>query len=117
MHATPLASTVATAVAIDLTKDVFELACADAASRIVERRDLTRNVFAKAFDNHPALQLVMEACGSTHFWARRFQRQATLSCCSRRMQCDPTCAATRPTAATPPDCSKPTAAARSSRYR
>lgn len=73
MHATPKSASVST-VAVDLAKDVFELAFADADARILERRRLTRTAFSKAFDNHRPLRLVMEACGSAHYWARRFAR-------------------------------------------
>ena len=65
----------ATTVAIDLAKDVFELAFADEAGRIVERKRLSRRAFAKALHNRPPLAVVMEACGSAHYWARRFQAQ------------------------------------------
>lgn len=73
MHATPDSTRIAT-VAIDLAKDVFELAFADAQGQLVERRRLTRRAFAMAFDNVPPRRLVMEACGTAHYWARRFQR-------------------------------------------
>ena len=73
MHATTQ-SACATTVAVDLAKDVFELAFADANARILERRRLTRAAFARAFANHPPLRIVMEACGSAHDWARRFAR-------------------------------------------
>lgn len=73
MHATPKSASVTT-VAVDLAKDVFELAFADADARILERRRLTRSAFSKAFDNQRPLRLVMEACGSAHYWARRFAR-------------------------------------------
>lgn len=74
MHATPKPA-VATTVAVDLAKDVFELAYADAQGCIVERRRLGRAAFAHVFDNHTPLRIVMEACGSAHHWARRFQRR------------------------------------------
>jgi transposase len=73
MHATPK-SAAASTVAIDLAKDVFELAFADADARIVERRRLTRRAFSRAFDNSAPLRIVIEACGSAHYWARRFER-------------------------------------------
>ena len=73
MHATPKTST-ATTVAVDLAKDVFELAFADAEDHLVQRRRLSRSAFAAVFDNHAPLRVVMEACGSAHYWARRFQR-------------------------------------------
>lgn len=74
MHATPGSTPIATA-AIDLAKDVFKLAFADAQGQLVERRRLSRNAFAKTFDNAPPLRLVTEACGTAHYWARRFQRR------------------------------------------
>lgn len=65
----------ATTVAIDLAKDVFELAFADGGGRILERKRLSRRAFARALENRPPLAVVMEACGSAHYWARRFQAQ------------------------------------------
>lgn len=64
----------ATTVAIDLAKDVFELAFADDQARITDRKRLKRTAFAQAFDNHAPLKVVMEACSSAHHWARRFSR-------------------------------------------
>lgn len=65
----------ATTVAIDLAKDVFELAFADPAGRILERKRLTRRAFSRVMENRPPLTVVMEACGSAHYWGRRFQAQ------------------------------------------
>lgn len=65
----------ATTVAIDLAKDVFELAFADPAGRITGRKRLARRAFARCLEHHAALTVVMEACGSAHYWARRFQAQ------------------------------------------
>ena len=65
----------ATTVAIDLAKDVFELAFADARGRIVERKRLSRNAFSRCLINRPPLRVVMEACGSAHHWARVFHAQ------------------------------------------
>jgi transposase len=64
----------ATTVAIDLAKDVFELAFADAQFRIVDRKRVRRRMLAALFENRAALHIVMEACGSAHYWARRFER-------------------------------------------
>jgi transposase len=65
----------ATTVAVDLAKDVFELAFADAEHRIVERKRLSRRSFPRALENRGPLRIVMEACGSAHYWARRFTAQ------------------------------------------
>ena len=78
MHATTKfagnESSVAVTLAVDLAKDVFELAFADAAGRIVERRRLKRGPFAQCLVNRAPLSIVMEACGSAHAWARHFMR-------------------------------------------
>ncbi len=73
MHAKPK-SAAASTVAIDLAKDVFELAYADADARILERFRLKREPFAHVLDNRTRLRVLMEACGSAHYWARRFER-------------------------------------------
>lgn len=58
-------------VAVDLAKNVFELAAADESGKIVERKRLTRLQFGRYFENRPSAHVVMEACGTAHHWARR----------------------------------------------
>jgi transposase len=70
----PARESAARIVAIDLAKDVFELAFADAEHRIVARKRLARGPFARCLDNRAPLRVVMEACGSAHHWARCFAR-------------------------------------------
>ena len=65
----------ATTVAIDLAKDVFELAFAERGGRIVGRKRLSRQAFSSCLAHQRPLEVVMEACGSAHYWARRFQAQ------------------------------------------
>lgn len=60
----------ATTVAVDLAKNVFEVALADETWRIRERHRLSRGKFARFFVNRPRCRIVMEACGSAHHWAR-----------------------------------------------
>jgi transposase len=60
-----------TTVAVDLAKNVFEVAVADGGWRIVERHRLNRARFARFFVHRAPCQVVMEACGSAHHWARR----------------------------------------------
>ncbi len=62
----------ATTVAVDLAKNVFELAVADGGGRVVEHQRLTRAQFERWFANREVGRVVMEACGSAHHWARRF---------------------------------------------
>ena len=81
-------------VGVDLAKTVFQLAVADANSRVVERQRLTRTQFERWFANRAVGQVVMAACGSAHYWARwltalgievRLLRQpSTALACKRR---------------------------------
>jgi len=60
----------ATTVAVDVAKNVFELAVADANWRVVEHHRLTRGQFERWFGNREVSLVIMEACGSAHHWAR-----------------------------------------------
>ena len=65
----------ATTVAIDLAKDVFQLAYTDAERSAIEPLRVTSRLrFAALFENRAPLRIVMEACGSAHYWGRRFGR-------------------------------------------
>src|SRR5215475_8984856 len=60
-----------TTVAVDLAKNVFELAVSDCEGEIGERLRLNRARFAAFFVQRPPCRVLMEACGSAHSWARR----------------------------------------------
>ncbi len=66
----------ATTVAVDLAKNVFELAVADAHWRVIERYRLTRGQFERWFANRQVGLVVMEACGSAHHWGRWLRGKA-----------------------------------------
>ncbi len=61
-----------TTVAVDLAKSVFELAVSDGQGHVIERKRLSREAFRKFFVNRPPCRIVMEACGTAHYWARTF---------------------------------------------
>ena len=64
----------ATTMAVDLAKDVFQVATTNRAGRIIERKRLTRGQFERFIDALPAgAEIVMEACGTAHYWGRRCQ--------------------------------------------
>lgn len=64
----------ATTVAVDLAKDVFEVALANRAGRIVERKRLNRRQFERFVDGlEVGTTVVMESCGTGHYWGRRCQ--------------------------------------------
>jgi transposase len=64
----------ATTIGVDLAKDVFEVAMANDVWRVIKRERLTRPRFERLLREHPAAHVVMEACGSAHYWARTAQR-------------------------------------------
>lgn len=64
----------ATTIGIDLAKDVFEVAISARPGQVTQRRRLTRRQFAQFVETlDPSTTVVMEACGSAHYWARRCQ--------------------------------------------
>lgn len=65
----------ATTVAVDLAKSVFQVAEAGPDGRLLASHRLTRTQFERFFANRAAAQVVMEACGSAHHWARSLQGQ------------------------------------------
>lgn len=62
-------------IAVDLAKTVFEIAVADSDWRITERYRLSRSQFQRFFFNRAGTSVVMEACGTAHFWGRWLRRQ------------------------------------------
>jgi transposase len=60
----------ATTVAVDLAKNVYELALADERWKVVERARLTRSQFERWFHNRAVRLVIMEACATAHYWAR-----------------------------------------------
>src|SRR5579872_4009192 len=57
-------------VGIDLAKSVFQLAVADGNGRVIEQHRLARSQFERWFNNKHIDEVIMEACGSAHHWAR-----------------------------------------------
>ena len=64
----------ATTIAVDLAKNVFEVAVANDHWRVVARHRFTRTRFERSCVTSPSAHVVMEACGSAHYWARCAQR-------------------------------------------
>lgn len=62
----------ATTIAVDLAKTVFQVAEADDTWQIVRTHRLTRRQFERFFANRHVKLVIMEACGSAHYWARWF---------------------------------------------
>jgi transposase len=64
----------ATTVAVDLAKDVFQVALANRAGRIIDHQRLTRRQFERFLDTIAvSTEVIMESCGTAHYWGRRAQ--------------------------------------------
>lgn len=63
----------ATTVAVDLAKNLFQLAYADASWKLIRTARLTRSQFRRCFQNSSVSLVIMEACGSAHYWAREIR--------------------------------------------
>jgi len=59
-----------TMIGVDLAKDVFQVHGVDQDHRPVLRRQLKRAQVLKFFAKLPPCTVVMEACGTAHYWAR-----------------------------------------------
>lgn len=62
-----------TRIAVDLAKSVFEVAVSNRAGIVSRGARLSRSQFLNFFARQPAATVVMEACGSAHFWGRRIE--------------------------------------------
>jgi transposase len=62
-----------TTIAVDLAKSVFQIAVSKHPGKVSESHRLTRSQFLRFFaERQPAL-VVLEACGTAHYWARELQ--------------------------------------------
>lgn len=62
-----------TRISVDVAKAIFEVAVSDRPGRVARRERLPRSQFLEFFAQHAAAKVVMEACGSAHYWGRRIQ--------------------------------------------
>lgn len=62
-----------TTIGFDIAKQVFQAHWVDKETGDVCRKRLTRAKVAEFFANREPSLLAMEACGSAHYWARRFR--------------------------------------------
>ncbi len=59
-------------VGIDLAKQVFQVHGAVSDGRVLFRKKLTRSQFSRFASDLPPCVVAMEACGTAHYWGRRF---------------------------------------------
>ena len=62
-----------TIIAVDLAKSVFQIAVSRRPGHVDEERRLSRDRFMTFFAQQPPATVLLEACGSAHYWARQLQ--------------------------------------------
>jgi transposase len=58
-------------VGIDLAKSVFQLHGVDAEGNVVLEKKVRRAAFLKTLEKLPSCLIGMEACATSHHWARQ----------------------------------------------
>jgi transposase len=62
-----------TTIGLDIAKSVFQVHGVDAAGQVVIRRKLKRRCVLAFFQKLPPCLVGIEACASSHYWARELQ--------------------------------------------
>ena len=55
-------------IGVDLAKSVFQLAISDKHHHVTGSKRLNRNQFYQFFVQHAPVKVVMETCGTAHYW-------------------------------------------------
>ena len=61
-------------IAVDLAKNVFEIGISTRPGRVDKTYRLSRVKLLEFFAKQEPATVVMEACGSAHYWGRQFQK-------------------------------------------
>ena len=64
-----------TVIGIDIAKNVFYMHSEDASGKILQSKEIRRHKLAETLAAYEQSDIVMEACGSAHYWARTFKKQ------------------------------------------
>ena len=75
-----------TQVSVDVAKSVFQIAVSHAPGRVHKQHRLSRGGFRRFFAGHEPVEVLMEACGSAHYWGRELEALGHRVCpsCRRR---------------------------------
>ena len=63
-----------TTIAVGLAKNVFEIAISREAGKVSKQLRVSRPKLVSFFAKQSAATVLLEACGSAHFWARTLRR-------------------------------------------
>ena len=63
-----------TQVSVDLAKSVFQVAVSHSPGRVHKQHRLSRAGFIRFFAGHEPVEVLLEACGSAHYWGRELEK-------------------------------------------
>jgi transposase len=63
-----------TTIAVDLAKTIFEIAVSDRPGHVTCSLRLSRSGFLRFFAEHGPSTVVLEACGTAHYWGRHLRK-------------------------------------------
>ncbi len=64
-----------TTICIDLAKIIFQIAVFNKAGKAIINKAVKQKALLKIISQYPKATICMEACGSSHYWGRRFQKE------------------------------------------
>jgi transposase len=64
-----------TTITIDLAKEVFQVAVFNKFGKVITNKAMSAKKMLQLVIQHPEACIYMEACGSAHYWGRRFTQQ------------------------------------------
>ena len=89
-----------TLLAVDLAKDVFQVAGFTRKQKVVFNKQIRRKNLLEFMVQQSPCEVVMEACYSSHYWTRCFENMGhTVRCCPLSMS-PPLCVETKVTVTT-----------------
>jgi transposase len=74
-------------VSVDLAKNVFQVCGMTQQQKIAFNKSIKRRELAEFMAKQPPVEVAMEACSSSHYWARQFQAMGHTATASPT--CDP----------------------------
>ncbi|MBU2869216.1 IS110 family transposase [Colwellia sp. E2M01] len=63
-----------TTIGLDIAKRFFHVVCCNEQGRLVRKKMLKRVQVLAFFQQHPSCLVALEACATSHFWAREIQK-------------------------------------------
>lgn len=64
-----------TTISIDLAKDIFQVAVFNKHGKLISNQAMKSKKMVQLIAKHPEANILMEACGSSHYWGRRFIKE------------------------------------------